>query len=413
MKANEQALCRSIATAASRTIAASLSDSVKLGETLGDALSRNPDLDKGQIAALSRQIMDSGPWVTGLTTAPGAVVKYHYPEEGNESLIGHDLLSNPDRRYALTLAAGLKAPVISGPYESVDDGRVFFIRYPVFHGEKLWGFTSATIDYDVWIKALDLEGTYPDISFAISRKPDEYSSAGDIKANAPGSIICEIPVQGGAIWQLHVKPTRGWTSFDPFLLILLVAGLLAAVFLFLILYQNNKRAAKAAPQAMAERPAHTLAAKNEPEARADYGAAGQEGHAALGQEKTSDASACPPEVRQKSAEGHRAFGVLGSARPAENMEQAPQPPERLSQQKPQRPPEEVISSENADLPRFRGQTVPGEIFMPESPVKGNFASLLMKVSEQESGFQEQPEPVAQPVTMQSAAAPVDEPIPVP
>ncbi|MCE5256987.1 MAG: response regulator, partial [Spirochaetaceae bacterium] len=47
------------------------------------------------------------------------------------------------------------------------------------------------------------------------------------------------------------------------------------------------------------------------------------------------------------------------------------------------------------------------------PVKGNFASLLMKVSEQESGFQEQPEPVAQPVTMQSAAAPVDEPIPVP
>lgn len=452
VKANEQRLCGSIAAAASRSVAASLAGALDHGRILSDALSQNSSLGKDQIADLSARILGSAAWVSGVTTAPNAVIKYHYPAEDNDSAIGHDMLSNPDRSYALTLAAGTKAPVISGPYESVDNKRNFFIRYPVFHKDTLWGFTSVTIDYDAWIKSLDLEGTYPGMSFAISRKQDDYSSTSDIQASVPGALVQEIPVQGGAVWLLQAKPARGWSTFDPFLFVVLVAGLTASVLLFLIVYRAQCRLLVArgdmrcAPSSggvedvpspgdvpsrsasdAVSMPSMIVLANGErvPESSRDRGqpagplsarqpGGNDERRRGMTEPGKAEEPATAHDMRAVPANGaaNEARAGTGQAkRPEMTQEEEPaavqsmrrtrQQPSPASSQdssagsqgaSPQSEKEEAGSrgakgdgevAEQAELPKFKGSDVPGKIFMPESPVKGNFASLLRKVAEQE------------------------------
>lgn len=166
IRTTEQKLCRSIGVAASRDVEKSLAFLVAEGQSLSDALSKNGALSKDQVANISMRILQDAPFVTGVSTAPNAIIKYHFPED--DSVVGHDLLSNPDRSYVLTLAAQTKAPVISGPYESVDNsGRIFFVRYPVYVGGTLWGFTSLTVDYEKWYKSLDLDDAFPGVLFGI------------------------------------------------------------------------------------------------------------------------------------------------------------------------------------------------------------------------------------------------------
>jgi len=422
-KANERRLCGSITAAASRSIATSLAEALDRGKILSDALSQNGSLGEEQIADLSARILGSASWVSGVTTAPNAIIKYHYPEEDNDSAIGHDMLSNPDRSYALTLAASTRAPVISGPYESVGNKRNFFIRYPVFHKDTLWGFTSVTIDYDAWIKSLDLEGTYPDMSFAISRKQDDYSSTSDLQANVSGAIVQEIPIQGGAVWLLQAKPTRGWSAFDPFLFILLAAGLMASVLLFLTVYGRAR--------------GHLLVTSED--ARHDPSAADAEGKVSRGDTTPLSTSRLGCGAAGDGAgfvsDRPRAYGVERAEGPVSipsmivlaNGERIPESPWDMNQpaaeastrseQAPQaqsshdpsrgsegesRPGGENVTgdqgakgdSEPAEQPEyaeqagqagsstFKGSDVPGKVFMPESPVKGNFASLFRKVVEQ-------------------------------
>ncbi|MFZ3111031.1 MAG: response regulator [Rectinemataceae bacterium] len=233
---NERDICGAIAFRASEEIAASVEKILAQGLTLKSALESNPALGKAQIEAISSSIMRSQPVVIGVSTAPSAIVKYHFPEQGNESNIGHDLLSNPDRRDALALSVENRSAVVSGPFESVDGGNILFLRYPVFSAAKLWGFVSLTVDFGKLVESFGLEKHYPGLVFAFSDGERHYFS-GDSAAQAADGASSPLKLPG-ADWQVHALPARGWTTADPFLYILLAAGLTGAVLLFIIFYSK-------------------------------------------------------------------------------------------------------------------------------------------------------------------------------
>lgn len=248
VRGNEKALCEAVAFHGAREANAFVERFMDASSSLKSALEWNSSLTKSSVEAISDDMLKSRPFVIGVSTAPSAIVKYHFPESGNESLIGHDLLSNPERRDALTQAAKLKSAVISGPFESVEGGPVLFVRYPVFASGKLWGFVSLTVDFEKMIQAIGMDKNYPGFVFAFSAEANDAAAptgssaaeagtahvrrllSGDKKVYETGvSQSFELP---GVAWGIHVMPSRGWTSTDPFLYILLAAGLVGAMTLY-------------------------------------------------------------------------------------------------------------------------------------------------------------------------------------
>ncbi|MFA5852473.1 MAG: CHASE domain-containing protein [Spirochaetales bacterium] len=228
IRGNEKTLCEGVAFHAAQETKAFIGRFMDASSSLKSALEWNPSLTKSSIEAISNDMLKLRPFILGVSTAPSAIVKYHFPESGNESLIGHDLLSNPERRDALTQAAKLKSAVISGPFESVEGPPVLFVRYPVFASGKLWGFVSLTVDFENMIQALGMDKNYPGFTFAFSEETDNAATptgSGVAEAGAAHTrrllsgekIVYETGVTQslelpGAAWSIHVRPSRGWTA---------------------------------------------------------------------------------------------------------------------------------------------------------------------------------------------------------
>lgn len=157
----------------SHQIEGRLRDKVEAGRRLASGLESNPQLSEAAIAAIAAAIMKDDETIVGVSVAPGAVVKLHFPLAQGDANIGHDLLSNPDRRESLARAAETREAVVAGPYESVEGARIGFIRYPVYDKGRLWGFASLTFDFDALYSSWGLEERFPDLKFGLYRGEGE------------------------------------------------------------------------------------------------------------------------------------------------------------------------------------------------------------------------------------------------
>lgn len=394
---NERTLCESIAFHASEEIAASLEGCINAGRALQAALETNPFLGKEEIRILSAGILRSAPYIIGVSTAPSAIVKFHFPEAGNEAMIGHDLLSNPERRDALTRAAEGKAPVVSGPFEAVDGGKVLFIRYPVFAGTKLWGFTSLTLDFGKMLESFALEKHYPGMGFAFSEETAQ-DGAGDIPAgkNGPsyatdrgfiggresvfnaGAVVQGIALPGAA-WNVHVMPLRGWTAGDPYLYVLFVAGLMAAVLLFFIFYAKKLRKSGRETEASG----FGFPASAEPSAPAGTMPSA---YASGYDVRSSISVAQPPKAHQPPDTPPSDVQPPGPQQPSDA--QPPEPRPREEAQEPSPVSVDLSSGghqateKNGRELRFKGPDVRGELFMPEVLFNGDPGSLFARAGPQ-------------------------------
>jgi CheY-like chemotaxis protein len=117
----------------------------------------------------------------------------------------------------------------------VDGGNVLFLRYPVFYSAKLWGFVSLTVDFEKLVESFKLETHYPGLVFAFSDGEHYFVGAGAAFSAGGASAPVKLP---GADWRVHALPVRGWATADPFLYILLVAGLTGAVLLFVVFFSR-------------------------------------------------------------------------------------------------------------------------------------------------------------------------------
>jgi len=371
----ERALCGAVAFHASEEITALINRLLDDGAVLKDGLEKKASMGKIELEGLSSSILNSHTYISGVSIAPSAVVKYHFPEPGNESLIGHDLLSNPDRRDALTRSVELKAPVVSGPFESVEGGIVFFLRYPIFSIGKLWGFTSVTVDFGAMIESLEMEKHYPGFAFAFSGESgggiplasseanDGPGQAGQFLAgrkNAFSGGISSAIALPGANWRIHVMPLAGWTAADPFLYVILLAGLTGAALLFIIFYLKSLSARRE------ERlPAFEVAAREAREMEAREGAVRD----ATARDATArDATARDATARDATAEAVAPSAISGPRDIAENTAWRASPPEKTAQ----RASPTVKTTTTITIPRrngkevkFLGPDVKGQLYMPD------------------------------------------------
>lgn len=292
-------------------IVESVDSIVGKGNQLAALITGNASVDELGITALAESILSEIPSVKGIAIAPDAIVKSYFPASGNENLIGHDLLTNPERRESLALAVESRNPTVSGPFSSVD-GAVFFIRYPVFQHEKLWGFISLTISFDEFKNAIGLEQRYPGLQISISRSNKSFSAQSS-----------QLQLYGET-WDLAIQFGTASTWFSIALVLLLAISLSASVLLFIILRQNYK------------------ITQGKPAPHADQKVA-----------------VVPIEHTQASS----------SALKAENLTQ-----HNFRNTEYAKP--EAVSRTKREKVEFQGPDVPGQLFMPEMLVEGNPAHVF-------------------------------------
>ena len=195
-----------------------LNASLSLSLALPTLVIGNPDFTRGQFAQVAATLVHINPSILSVALAPDNVIRYIYPEKGNESALGLDYMSTPQQRDAVLRVLREQRPVIAGPVELVQGGTGLINRVPILlplpdGSLRNWGVASVAVDPFPIFKRV---GLYPepgkDIEFAL-RGRDGLGDKGEVFQGQPGifqdpdAVLMEVVIPGGK-WQLAARPSQ-------------------------------------------------------------------------------------------------------------------------------------------------------------------------------------------------------------
>ena len=152
---------------------------IQLARGLAADIAAEPDIDQDRFDRLCAQLMRNDTLLHNIAVAPGLVVAFECPREGNEAAIGLDYRKNDKQREAALRARDSGEAVLAGPVELVQGGRAFIARLPVFvdgadETQRFWGLVAAVID----LNALYRDAGLIDSEFADRRRDLRSRRAG-------------------------------------------------------------------------------------------------------------------------------------------------------------------------------------------------------------------------------------------
>jgi GAF domain-containing protein/CheY-like chemotaxis protein/sensor domain CHASE-containing protein len=171
--------------------------------------------------ALATELLRRYAGVSSLALAPLGAVRQIYPLVGNESVIGLNLLHDPQRRTEALAAIQTKALTLAGPM-ILRRGEMGVVgRLPVFTpdhegGEHFWGFTIAVIHLADLLEASDLNQLIDyGYDYELARlHPDTGNRvvfARSAVTDLQKVMAFDIQVPNGQ-WTLSIAPKEGWQS---------------------------------------------------------------------------------------------------------------------------------------------------------------------------------------------------------
>ena len=179
------------------------------------AISLEPDLSPERYAALAAPLIERYPQLRNIGAAPDLVVRYMYPLEGNEAILGRDYRDIPQQAAAALQARDVRALVLAGPVDLLQGGQGLIGRIPVFlpgeHNE-FWGLISVVIDMEEFLRA---SGLFDDVPLRIAiRGKDARGPDGEVFFGSPDvfdsdPVVAVVSLPYGS-WQIGAVPTRGW-----------------------------------------------------------------------------------------------------------------------------------------------------------------------------------------------------------
>lgn len=162
----------------------------------------------------------SGIALKNIVLAPDGVVEKVYPLEGNEKLIGFNFLDPTKPGNTEALEAYEKGElVVTNPFELVQGGMGMGGRLPVYidtgSGKTFWGLVTITLDYDEFMKAVDLE--------SLEKSGYLYrlwytNDAGETvvltqSQKEPQNPVSQSFALSNLTWHLDLAPTTGWYNY--------------------------------------------------------------------------------------------------------------------------------------------------------------------------------------------------------
>lgn len=192
--------------------------------------------------AIAAALKSGSTYISALQLLKGGIITKVYPLQGNEVVIGYNVLADSTRNKEAIRAVRERDFFIAGPFELKQGGLAVVGRYPIFKEEVFWGLSAVIVRFDDLIKAAGMqpeEGSAFTYQFT-KNDPDSGIEVDFLKptsdSDASSRVSVEIP--DGA-WTIHIMPKKPVRFLDNWAL-LLFGGLCAAMTAYLIVHLLNE-----------------------------------------------------------------------------------------------------------------------------------------------------------------------------
>jgi PAS domain S-box-containing protein len=226
----------------------------KLQEALTHSLSATKTLtffidSNGHInnfESIAAQILASGSDIDALQLVPDGIIQYVYPLQGNEKVIGYNILHDPARSKEAYKAIAKKEMFFAGPFELRQGGMGVIGRLPVFRNNKFWGFSAVVIKMSTLYKTAGIDNNgKKGYHFQLSKinpdtKKEEFFLPQNKSVNNRHTVSVNVP---DGEWKLSVTIDKKNGSFGDISLMALLGlaiSVLGAVFIYRVAVRPQK-----------------------------------------------------------------------------------------------------------------------------------------------------------------------------
>ncbi|WP_051435668.1 sensor domain-containing diguanylate cyclase [Shewanella fidelis] len=113
-------------------------------------------LTHNQLDRIAKKLLQDYEFVDSILLLPNGVVSYAYPYADNMKAIGHDVLSDHNRKLGSLEAILNREVAIIGPVQLVqNDKQAFIVRRAIRNGSELWGLTSSVVYLESILNNID------------------------------------------------------------------------------------------------------------------------------------------------------------------------------------------------------------------------------------------------------------------
>jgi diguanylate cyclase (GGDEF)-like protein len=234
------------ATARSR-LESELNATLSLSLGLSTFVLARPDFGEGDFAQVAASLIRQQPAIRSVALAPDNVIRFIYPEAGNEKALGLRFLDTPAQRDAVLRVMREQRPVVAGPVELVQGGIGIINRIPIVFtrpdgSPHYWGLASVAVDpLPIFERAGLRTDSGASVRYALRGRDGRGARGeaflGDVALfEDPKAVLMDVVIPGGQ-WQLAAvatvpEPAAGGALQAPLALIALAAGALVAYSLF-------------------------------------------------------------------------------------------------------------------------------------------------------------------------------------
>lgn len=229
-----------------------------------------------QFATLSRLMQDEDDIIKVHEIAKDGIVSQIYPMEGNEDVIGLNMIENPERKKEARLARDSGEYTIAGPFELVQGGNGVLLFDPVYRTDaegckKFWGFSILVMDWQKFIKKMELDQLEDaGYHYQIWKKgtDDErivIAQCDNLQETDTLEVACTVP---NDTWYFEIVPENGWVTMTQKLWGLFISVMTALIVMITYLQFKMRRYRDALHEKELEKA--ILEAKNANEAKTRF-----------------------------------------------------------------------------------------------------------------------------------------------
>ncbi|MFC6669327.1 diguanylate cyclase domain-containing protein [Marinobacterium aestuariivivens] len=212
-------------------------------------LEYRPYLTRAEFEFVAARMVQDGTYIRNIALAPDNVVRFVYPREGNEKVLGFDYRHNPDQWPAVREAIERQSSLVVGPVALVQGGLGLIVRTPVFVDDgtshRYWGMASIVIDMEALLQGAGIAGELAG-TVAI-RGVDGLGAEGAQFFGPPGlferpGVLTQEVIFQHSAWQLGLLPDDSDSGLAAMRVRILAYGLLLIILVLLLqLMQTFRR----------------------------------------------------------------------------------------------------------------------------------------------------------------------------
>src|SRR3989339_647488 len=172
----------------------------------------NIGIDAAEFAAFASVLSGGTTGIRSVVVSPDGITRFVYPAEGNEGLVGQDLVN--DRRAAVRAdvqrAVRSRRVVLSGPYAIRKKGLELVARQAVYKGDTFWGIVSISCDIAPVLAEVVQDPHSVGIDLTIQDRTNHllYGNKSLLEENP---VFGKVDLPDGS-WKLAAAPLGGWDA---------------------------------------------------------------------------------------------------------------------------------------------------------------------------------------------------------